>query len=794
MPTFARIRDLLLALAVLPVLALVTLFLLASHWLSYMFRRFCRRSSPGSPVAHTASIIVAGKNGGPVSEKCLRSLLAEIRLDGGSHQIIAIGGQASPPESLLVETDVETRLLPGQGGDLDDQWRLGIAAATKDVIVLLSDDIVVDSRFLPPLLSCFDDPRTFAVAPHTPSLGTEPAAGSGKTRGAIHHGEVHLWQAPWSDDETGPQPILWVPRGCSTYHRERFLQLGGFDPLFIDRQLSDADLCFRAWKRGWHVLLEPHSLVRHESPPGFQSKSPPPDILERDRILFGWKNVTSVRNLLQGQLSLALRLGTDAARGEVNLRPLRFALGHLPEILVHRASVAASTMLSDEEVFRFSSHRYFLSGSRPTSSSEGAVARGSNARPRPTSVPSRQSTAPERPLRILLVCPQLPYPPFHGAAVRMWNLLKILADRCHVDLLSLSEPNADPTEVAASVARLQPFCGTVRTVARRPRSTKQNLMDRSIHIEMFDCPELRETLLDMVDSNQYDIIQFDKTELGQYALSEPAPVQVLVEHVIFHHAYRRQFLKWNRSLPTSLLDYLKLRRYELHVCRRVDGIVTMSPVDAQFLRSPLPSHPCLVDIPNGVDTDYYHYTPNLAEGKDLLFIGNFDHSPNVDAIKYFIRDVFPRIKSSVPEARLLIVGPGPYHALEEVACEPHAVPTGLVEDTRPYLERCAVFVAPILAGSGTRLKVLEAMSAGTPIVSTTVGAEGLEAISGTHLLIADDAPAFADRVITLLQDPELRQRLRSNARDLTEAKYRWQILGERLELVYRQLLARKHRE
>ena len=370
----------------------------------------------------------------------------------------------------------------------------------------------------------------------------------------------------------------------------------------------------------------------------------------------------------------------------------------------------------------------------------------------------------------------------------MWNLTKMLASRHQVDLLSFYEPNISPQEVAASLQMLRQHCNLVRAVARKPFSLRPSLADRTIHVEQFDCPEMREALLDMVDQRGYDIVQFDKTEMGQYALLRPASVQVLVEHVVFYHAYRRQFLVRGRASVSHLIDYLKLRRYELDICRSFDGVITMSGVDARFLRHRLPSHPCIAEIPNGVDTDHYFYAPSMPENHDLLFIGSFDHSPNVEGLRFFLREVFPLVKSSVPDARLFIVGPGPYHTVGEVASEPSAIATGLVEDTRPHLHGCSVFVAPILAGSGTRLKILEAMSAGIPVVSTSVGIEGIDALGESHLLVADTPRAFADSVVRLLHSPKLREQLRSNARSLVESSYEWQTIGERLEGVYRRLL------
>ncbi len=861
-----RMRDLLLALAIVPGLVAIAAVLLLARLASRLQGPHHARSAQTPSETATASILIAGQRDVRVARECIDSVVEAVRFDGAHHEVIVIDADAAETGRMAASPELGVRLVAAGGDRPEDNWRLGIEAASRDVVVLLAGNALVERDFLRPLLSCFEDPRVFAVASriyhgdneipraespsHNPRIdhqvtrspehqgASESQPGvlaswcpgghgtdskTGKTRGEVRNGEIRLWHAPWPAGEVSPQPVLWASRHGCAYHRARFLELGGFDPLFSDTEAGDADLCFRAWKRGWRVLLEDRSVIRYPTPPPLGGQPLPSDLLERDRILLGWKTLASARRLIGCQLALAVRLLVEGSRGRLNLRPLRYALGGAVQLLRRVLAVRPDPLeLSDEEVFRASSHRYFLKSSlaseqaqETSSRAQGtgnkaqgkqetgdwelgaAAAGGSSGIQSPASSRSAASSAQYplithhssliTPLRILLVCPQLPYPPVHGAAVRMWNLLKALAARHRVDLLSFAEPGLGQEEVAASVRRLQPYCGTVRIVVRRPVFSRPSPLDRTIHVEMFDCPEMREALLDMVDRTRYDIIQFDKTELGQYALPPPAPVQLLVEHIIFYHAFRRQFLSWRRPSLSRLIDYLKLRRYELDVCRRCDGIVTMSRVDAEFLRARLPSHPSIVEVPNGVDTDYYRYAPDLATGNDLLFIGNFEHSPNVEGMAFFLARVFPLIRASAPEVRLLVVGPDPHRLVQGMAQDPSVIVTGLVEDTRPYMEKCSVFVAPILAGSGTRLKILEAMSSGIPVVSTTIGAEGLETTAGTHLLIADDPVGFAKRVVTLLRQPDLRQRLRAKARSLVEERYDWEIVGGRLERLYGEL-------
>ena len=791
MPALSKARDLLLVFAVAHLLAAITALLILTRLLSRL-RHPAGASAPKPIETSTASIIVAiGKPGGS-QERCLGAVLEAVRLDGQAHEIIVVGDGAVRVDPPPYEAPVRVRSLSFERASAADVWLRAVESASRDVVVLLDDDTIVDPTFLRPLIDGFKDPFTFAVAPRANRWdGNTPAPQPGRGRGALRHGRLRWWSVPWTEGEVGPEPTLWAARSGCAYHRTRFLELGGFDSLYGD-ELADLDLCFRAWRHGWQVLSTGRSLVRRRNPASSSARSPRGDLAERDSILFHWGNLDSFGESIRSQVALIAGFLVAAREGQLNLRPLRYSAASLPRLLVRRLRYGCEASTSVETALRISSHPYHLRhhrtrGSRRDPRDERTETPASGSR---LEAPDAHQVAPARPLRLLQVLPHLPYPPVHGGAVRMWNELKVLAARHQVDILSFHEPDMDPGQLRVAIARMEELGNRVRVVARRPLPTAPDLLERIVHMEMFDCPEMHEALLDMVDSCRYDAILYHKTEMGFYALPRPAPMQILVEHIVFHLAYRRQFLRRGRSWFPRTIEYLGLRRHELDRCRSFDCVLTMSATDARFLRARLPSHPCILESPNGVDTGYYRFNPDRPRGNDLLFIGSFDHSPNVDGIRFFLSTVYPLVKAAIPDVRLFIVGPGPYGSLPEVAAESSAIATGLVEDIRPFMQQCAVFVAPILAGSGTRLKILEAMSAGIPVVSTTVGAEGIEAVAGTHLLIADNPPEFAASVLRLLQEDDLRRRVQINARALVETRYDWQIIGAGLESVLYRLLPR----
>jgi glycosyltransferase involved in cell wall biosynthesis len=194
-----------------------------------------------------------------------------------------------------------------------------------------------------------------------------------------------------------------------------------------------------------------------------------------------------------------------------------------------------------------------------------------------------------------------------------------------------------------------------------------------------------------------------------------------------------------------------------------------------------------VDVsPNGVDTQAYQMLPESSGDPALLFVGNMGYRPNIDAMTYFCREVLPRIRWAIPNVELWIVGINADAEVQRLAGDGVHV-TGRVEDVTPYYERCAACVVPLRAGSGTRLKIVEAMAFGRPVVSSGIGCDGLDVVDEEHLLIADDPELFAEQSIRVLTDRGLRQALTHNARCLVVNRYDWEVVAEELLQIYRQV-------
>jgi glycosyltransferase involved in cell wall biosynthesis len=238
-------------------------------------------------------------------------------------------------------------------------------------------------------------------------------------------------------------------------------------------------------------------------------------------------------------------------------------------------------------------------------------------------------------------------------------------------------------------------------------------------------------------------------------------------------------------------EYLRALRYELKLLPRMDRVQVCTKDNAEYLLSFLPQLKGKIDdgYRAGIDTAAYAFRPEGREPFTLLFLGSFRHLPNVEALQWFLKDVFPRIRAVEPRARLVIVGsdPPPRHSLREAeAIELR----GFVEDVHEPLSRYAVFVCPILAGSGIRVKLLEAFASGMPVVSTHIGAEGLAERDGEVCALADDAELFAGHVVQLLQDSAAAQALAQRARAHVVQHRDMRVITAQLAESYRQQVER----
>jgi len=308
-------------------------------------------------------------------------------------------------------------------------------------------------------------------------------------------------------------------------------------------------------------------------------------------------------------------------------------------------------------------------------------------------------------------------------------------------------------------------------------------------------PALQQTLDRVLRARRFDLVNLEFPYLGRYNLRQAPPGEKLPALIVDSHNIdydlARQYARDGSSVLRRLyaeVNWRKLRREELATYLSADGVYLCSAADERRLLDEVPKA-CTAVIPNAADVEYYQPRANdpPPDGRTIVFFGHLAYVPNFDGVNHFVKDIWPRIAEAHPEASLKIIGDRPPPSLLALAA-PRIELTGFVPDLRPHLAAAAAVVVPLRFGGGTRLKIVEAMAMGKAIVSTTLGAEGIEAVAGRDILVADQPQAFAEAVIQLLADPNLAARIGQSARQLAVERYGWRVAARALENFYRRIL------
>ncbi len=390
-------------------------------------------------------------------------------------------------------------------------------------------------------------------------------------------------------------------------------------------------------------------------------------------------------------------------------------------------------------------------------------------------------------MRILIISDISPYPPVSGDRIREYNLLRRMADRHQVWLATFLENPSDEL----GIQHLASFCAGVEYVhvkKRHPILHIPGLMlygmtGKPLELYFRHSAELKRKIKHLASTVDFDLVLIINSHTALYLEALPSRLQrksiLVFENIEF--AQYESIYRIEKKLVgkfRSWLNYQMMRRWEPLYANRFNRCITVSETDRRVL---LEANPVLKIevIPNGVDTRLYQPLPENQDAAHLLFIGKMSYPPCSDAALYFCREILPLIRERVKNTELWIVGREPPQ--EVVNLDGNGVHvTGWVEDVIPYYERSSVCVVPLRAGGGTRLKILEAMSLGRPVVSSSIGCEGLDVRDGENVLIADHPEEFAEKTTRLLGDPNLRKSLSTKARQLVENQYDWDSLANRL--------------
>ncbi len=383
----------------------------------------------------------------------------------------------------------------------------------------------------------------------------------------------------------------------------------------------------------------------------------------------------------------------------------------------------------------------------------------------------------------------------------MHGLLTELARRHDVTALSLVDGDFD---AKACERAMKEYCREVVLVdnprggngaAKRVQQLRSLASMHSFERRQFAAPGLQAALDRLLERTRFDVVNLEFHFSAHYALRKSPPGTKPPKVVLDTHevAYdlARQMAASGGSLPRRLygsLNWRKLRREELAAFRGSDGLCVCSVEDERRIHAEIPAARVVL-IPNAADV--VHYQPRDSDpkpdGRTVVFFGLLSTFPNIDGVTFLLREIWPRVAAARPSARCKIVGARPPQAIRDLA-GPGVEITGFVEDLRPSLASAAAIVVPLRVGSGTRLKIVEGMAMGKAIVSTTLGAEGIDATPEKDILIADDPAAFAAAVIRLLDEPRLGATIGEAARTLAVARYSWSAAAASLEGFFDQVL------
>lgn len=415
---------------------------------------------------------------------------------------------------------------------------------------------------------------------------------------------------------------------------------------------------------------------------------------------------------------------------------------------------------------------------------------------------------------VLILTPQLPYPPHQGTSLRNFHIIRGLAARHEITLLSFLEDNQ--TTDAKANAPLFSLCQQIMTTPVPPRSKGKRLrqmvttrlpdMAHRLYSTDFDV-KLRQLLVE----KRFDIVQVEGIELARYISTiravSPASKIVFDDHNAEAELQRRN-METDAAIPKrwpaavySWVQVGRLERFEAWACAEADWVTAVSAADVAHLKNLFQYNgkarasgtPSITPIPNCIDVT--QYAPVDADSAfstqhssfDLVFSGKMDYRPNIDAVLWFADGVWPQIVEKRPLSTWAIVGQKPHARLDRLRQVEGVTVTGWVESVRPFLAGAGVYIMPFRVGSGTRLKLIEAMASGLAIVSTRIGAEGFPVENGREIVLADTEDEMATAVLDLLDNPEKRKRIGQAAIEFAQ-QYDWRVVIPQFEAIYKRLM------
>ncbi|MBS1904794.1 MAG: glycosyltransferase [Bacteroidetes bacterium] len=398
-------------------------------------------------------------------------------------------------------------------------------------------------------------------------------------------------------------------------------------------------------------------------------------------------------------------------------------------------------------------------------------------------------------MRILQLAPRLPYPLTDGGAIGIYKPTEAIARLGH-EITFVTFPDPDPTVTAEARKLMQQFAHV--ELVSRPLPSRNSTLIRTLFngaypIERRMMPEMYDLLRRMLSEHTFDVIHIDACHMGKYGqwIKENYGLPIILREHNFETQIYRRFAANTKNPIAKLLAKVHAHRMLIEETAMIAGhdlTVAITPEDEAQMRHYVPQAKYRL-IPAGVDTAYFAPQPIDLEEDSILWIGGMDWEPNLDAVTFFAKEIFPQIVEHYPKIGFDIVGNGTDRLTDLASGSNGRVRLhGRVPDVRPYLAKAQVLVCPLRVGGGMRLKLLDFFAAAKAVVSTRIGAEGNKGVDGMHILLRDDADSFATAVQGLLADPTLRATIATNARRLAVEEYSWDHIAHEFEQAYRDVV------
>jgi GT2 family glycosyltransferase/glycosyltransferase involved in cell wall biosynthesis len=774
MPVLFRFLAALPFVLLSPVLATFSALLLLASDLAWHFFGHKRPPHDSLPDNSAATVVIPNWNGRDLLARYLPSIVEALSANPRNEILVVDNASTDDSVQFLHSNFPNVHVLAldrnyGFGGGSNR----GFAAASNDIVILLNSDMRVAPDFLQPLLDGFSASDVFAVSCQI--FFTDPnklREETGMTECWWHRGMLRARHRSDASVES-LWPCFYAGGGSSAFDRRKFLELGGFDELLRPFYMEDSDLGLMAWKRGWRILYQPQSRVWHEHRGTIGksfSRAYIDGVIGKNAILYAWKNAHAPTRLLAHfawmMIGGAYSWFAGNSLQRMNFAALGRAFLQLPQALRSRARAHSLAVLDDEEAFRRSQPIFYHDRFSPF------------------------EPQPERP-RVLFVCPYPLWPPVHGGAISIHGTVTHLSRFAEVHLIVLCETPAQLAEqdrlreVAASVTPL------LRRTAVPPRiGSLQPHAVREFRDEEVQYVVEREIL-----RRSIDIVQLEYTNMGQYLATGCKNLAwILFEHDIYFQSVQSRISALHGNpRARAIFEYLRALRFELRLLGRMDRVQVCTPDNRDYLLSfqPRLRNRIDCDVRAGMDLSRFDFRPDGRQPRTMLFLGSFRHKPNFEALDWFLDGVMPRVLARCPDARLRVIGSDAPPAGTLPGFNGSVAFEGFVPDLAAPLAESAVFVCPILSGSGVRMKLQEAFAAGIPSISTTLGAEGLGSEDGRFCRLADDHDHFAQAIIDVFEHPAEAAEMARRARGFIEESRGLVAMTQRLLATYRRALSEK---